>query len=215
MQMERWGVGVALIAGLLIIACWGGGAEASVEGTVDFGPEVTHSGTTEFYLVFYNQGDRDVVLTYADAVIDWPTDSIDIPDPDQTIIFLDGYITVPAGETVRFENKTGSGFYGEFQVHITVVGESSGDNASTTLSFEDHIVFEDAPGFITPLTASILIFFLIFGGCLVQFFIIGYILDPETRKKIGWETGMWRYIILLSSAISLIFTLFAYGVFSS
>jgi len=231
--MKWWGIGVALIASFLIIACWTGGAEASVEGTVDFGPDVTYSGTIEFYLVFHNTGDRDVVLTYAEAVIDWPFDSFsNMTDPDQTIVFLEGSMTVPAGETVRLEKKVGSGFYGSFQVHITVVGKSVGDAASTTLSFEDYITFEDDPGLFEPSTVAILTFFIFFGGCMLGFFFGGIFWDFEIRKNmeeeeldglqylkwfphIWWRRGMWLYTLLYYFAISLVFALVIYLVFSN
>jgi len=231
--MRGGGAGALIVGALLLLLIVPGNALAEDEVVLEFGPnEVFTHEENEFWLIFHNTADRDIVLSDAVAVIEWPGEPWfpDQTDPDVVIDFLDGTVTVLAGESVSFEKSVNIGLNGGFSVDLTAKGKYSGDPAFTVITGFSYVDCSSRQLLDTraPLASAFSAFFLIFTIGMLGFFVRGAYWDYEIKKNledenlddiqyfkwflhIWWNQGHKLWVVMFYAVFALLIALIAYS----
>lgn len=225
-----------MVGALLLALLVPGNAMTEEAAVLEFGPDEAFSGeVNKFWLTFHNTADREIVLSDAVAVIEWPGEPwfINQTDPDMTIDFLDGTVTVPAGGSVTFKRSVQAGFHGGFSVDLTAKGKYSGNESYTMFSGSDFVVFSDRQilDARAPLASASLVFLLIFMCGMAGFFVRGAYWDYEIKKNledknldefqqfkwflyIWWNRGHKLWVVLFFAGFALLIALMVYAALS-
>jgi hypothetical protein len=230
--MMRWGVISLAIGAMLLLIIMPGNLDADLSGEVEFGPNEPFSGeVNEFRLTFRNTGDRDIVLTDARAVIDFPSIDFfdDQYDPDVTIDFLDEEVLVPAGEEVTLRRSVRIDLHGGFSVPITVKGHYAGEMVTNILETSSwaHCTERQLLDRRDPFGGAVTMFIFLFGAGMLGFFVRGAYWDYEIKRnmeeeeldalqwykwfdQLWWRRGQRTRVLLLYATIALTFSLLVY-----
>ncbi|MCE5261550.1 MAG: hypothetical protein LLG21_06195 [Euryarchaeota archaeon] len=233
----RGGGSWALIIGALLLALMvPANAIAADEAALEFGPNSVYSHEkNEFWLTFHNTAEREIVLSNAVAVIDWPGEPwfINQTDPDIVIDFLDGMVTVPAGASVTFKRSVEVGLSGGFSVDLTIRGRYAGEETYTMISGSSSVDCTERQLLDgrAPLASASFVFLFIFISSMFGFIIQGAFYEYEIKKNledenldefqqfkwflhIWWRRGHKIWVVLFFAGFALLIALMVYAVLS-
>ncbi len=231
--MRGGGAGALIVGALLLVLLVPSNVMAEDVADLEFGPnEVFSHEETEFWLTFHNTADREIALSDAVAVIEWPGEPwfINQTDPDIVIDFMDGTVTVPAGGSVTFRRSVYVDLSGGFSVDLSAKGKYAGDATSTIITGSSFVdcskrQFFDARA---PLASAFSMFILLFACGLLGFFVRGAYWGYEIKKNleddaldelqyfkwflfIWWNRGHKVRVIMFFAIIALLFALITYS----